>query len=77
MYINDTAPVDRWDADILTDGGYSHFMNVVSVYLPLLYCEVSLSVYPFLELADTLDNYGTRIHDDAMCLGENSCQPIQ
>jgi hypothetical protein len=27
-YVNDTAPVDRWDADILTDDGYNRFMKV-------------------------------------------------
>jgi len=28
-YVNDTAPADRWDADILTDDGYNRFMDVV------------------------------------------------
>ncbi|KIM78059.1 hypothetical protein PILCRDRAFT_11507 [Piloderma croceum F 1598] len=28
-YINDTAPADRWDADILTDDGFNRFMNIV------------------------------------------------
>ena len=27
-YINDTAPVDRWNSDILTDNGYNRFMGV-------------------------------------------------
>jgi hypothetical protein len=27
-YINDTAPVDRWDLDVLTDDGYNRFMDV-------------------------------------------------
>jgi len=27
-YVNDTTPVNRWDADILTDG-YNRFMNIV------------------------------------------------
>lgn len=27
-YVNDTAPADRWDADILTDDGYNHFMKL-------------------------------------------------
>ena len=29
VYVNDTAPADRWDADILTDDGYDCFMNIV------------------------------------------------
>jgi hypothetical protein len=28
-YVNDTAPADRWDADILTDDGFNRFMNIV------------------------------------------------
>lgn len=28
-YVNDTAPADRWDADILTDDGYNRFMYIV------------------------------------------------
>jgi hypothetical protein len=28
-YVNDTAPADRWDADILTANGYNRFMNIV------------------------------------------------
>ena len=27
-YINDTAPVDCWDSDILTDNGYNRFKGV-------------------------------------------------
>ena len=27
-YVNDTAPADRWDVDILTDDGYNRFMEV-------------------------------------------------
>jgi hypothetical protein len=28
-YINSTTPANCWDADILTDNGYNHFMNIV------------------------------------------------
>jgi hypothetical protein len=28
-YINSTTPANCWDADILTDDGYNHFMNIV------------------------------------------------
>jgi hypothetical protein len=44
-YINDTAPADRWYADILADDGYNRFMNIVEHVRALATAEC---VWPFL-----------------------------
>jgi hypothetical protein len=43
-YVNDTAPADRWDADVLTDNGYNRFMNIVDYVRALTAAE---GVCPF------------------------------
>ncbi|KAF8633625.1 hypothetical protein AX17_004417 [Amanita inopinata Kibby_2008] len=44
-YVNDTAPADRWNMDILTDDGYSAFMNIVERVKALAIVEGAVVTY--------------------------------
>ena len=47
-YINDTAPVDGWNSDTLTDDGYKRFMGVCEEVKTLAAVEATLKgMWPF------------------------------
>ena len=49
-YINDTAPVARWDSDMLTDNGYDRFMGVCNEVKALAAAEGVLASCSFQQI---------------------------